>query len=234
MVRLDTAIERRLHPSAVGSVALLLAFGSCLYAAGSDERLYVERKPVDIKVGPRTLVGQHMKIKDYFGRALDPKDKDDKKLWRRQWVKDQKIRPRQYLVFFTDSDRLGSAMLCYVPRSDKAAVDLIEERLQEKDPIVLTGQLMARELGDGDEPDITHFMVASVQRGHGDARAFYVATDKGRKPITRAGEYEFACPMCGKKSFSLRFHEPMGSFDLTITCPHPNCGCVQTYRFTME
>lgn len=220
--------------AALAAVASVLAFCPAVDAARAPELLYIEKKPVDIKVEPQAFEGKHMKIKDYFGRPLDPKDRDDKKLWRRRWVKDQKIRQKQYLAFFTESDRVGSAMLCYVPRSDKRAVDLVQNQLAKDEPIVLKGRLMAREIGDHGEPDITHFMVASLQRGHEEQRVFFVSTSKGRKEIKRAGEYEFSCPKCGKKLFSVRFHELMGSFDLAVTCPHDKCGGTYTYRFTME
>ena len=218
-------------------IAGLLPFQSDSCAADRDKPIYVLREPGYVKVYAKDLEGDYIKIKDFFDRPLEPKDRYDKKVWKRDWMKDQRISKRQYVAFYTDSDLDGSGMLCLLPRSNKKAAALVEKDLKGKDRILITGRLMKHEIGDDDEPDMSFFIVDSIQRGHDEKVAegkLYVSVGKERMQVPSTGKWAFKCPKCGKAAFTVRLHTLTGAFDLDITCPHQGCGAMYTYRFTME
>lgn len=227
-----------MHVAVLGGILCSLPAGQRPCLAAAKRQAYAPVKLVDLKLSPSSYEGRYMKVKDYFNRALDDKkDKDDRRVWKRKWLRSQKMTSKQYVAFYTDRE-LGSGMLCYVPLTDERLVKLVQGGLTRGEPILLQGRYMEREFGrDADEPDLSHFMVDAIYRGHDDAdlgRKLYVAVGKQRQPIPRTGKYEFPCPKCSKKAFAIRFHGLTASFDLTVKCPHPACGQETIYRFTME
>jgi len=220
-------------------IAGLLSFQDDSYGAGRDKPLYVLREPSYVKVYARDLEEDYIKIKDFFDRPLGGKEfrREDKKVWKRRWIKDKKIKERQYVAFYTDSDLDGSGMLCLLPRSNKKAAALVTKGLEGKERIFITGRLMKHEIGDDDEPDLTFFMVDTIHRGHDEKKEdgkLYVSVGKERMQVPSTGKWAFKCPKCGKSSFSIRLHTLAGAFDLDMTCPHQGCGATYTYRFTTE
>lgn len=218
-------------------IAGLLSLQGDSCAAGRDKPIYVLREPSYVKVYARDLEGEYIKIKDFFDRPLDPRDRYDKKVWKRKWLKGKKISKKQYVAFYTDSDLDGSGMLCLLPRSNKKATALAEKGLGNGDRIFITGRLMKHEIGDDDEPDLTFFMVDSIQRGHEEKKdegTLTVSVGKERMQVPSTGKWAFKCPKCGKPAFTIRLHTLAGAFDLDITCPHQGCGAKYTYRFTRE
>jgi len=227
-----------MHVASLGGILCSLFAGQRPCLAAAKQQAYAPVKVVDLNLSPTSYEGRYLKIKDYFHRALDSKrDRDDRRVWRRKWIRSQKMTSKQYVAFYTDR-KLGSGILCYVPRTDDRLVKLVQGGLARGEPILLQGRYMRYEFGLGaDEPDLGHFMVDAIYRGHDDSalgRKLYVAAGKQRQPIPRTGKYEFPCPKCGKKAFTIRLHGLVASFDLTVKCPHPNCGKETIYRFTME
>ena len=182
--------RRNIFVGLVAAAALLVASAARVHAAPAKKIKYHEVAPSVVKISPRGYEGKYIKIKDYFGRALDEKkSRDDRWLWKRDWVRGQRMSSKNYLAFFTDRDDQGSNMLCYVPLSNKAAVELVQG-LAEDDRILIKGQLKVHELGDKlNESDITHFIVDSIKLDHDEEEVetrLFVSVGKTRAQIPRS------------------------------------------------
>ena len=230
----DVNSQERIIAAAFWAAALLLLVPSA-QAAGGKRVKYREIPPSDVKIDPTAYKGEKIKIKDYFGRMLTSKTRDERNIWKREWPKERKMKSRDYIAFFTEESGEGSDMLCYVPITNKAATALLKEGLDEGARIMLKGTVMEREFGEKrNDPDITHFFVDAIKLDHDDADdevRLFMAVDRLAQEIERPAKYSLPCPKCGKSVLTITIHKMQAGLDLNLACPHAGCKRTMTFKF---
>ncbi len=228
--------RQQMHKNLLAAIAVAIVAPLPGMAAPATKPYYLEVAPTDLKVQPSSYEKKYVKVKDYFGRLLDMKDKADRRLWRRDWAKRNKVTNKTYFAFFTQGEGEGSNMLCYIPLSNKAAIQLVQSGLAEGQPILIKGQVKEHELGERvTDPDITYFMLDEIHLNHDEikqATQLFVSVGKNRTAIKKPGAFDLYCPKCEKPICTIRFHKLDAMFDLKFKCP--NCGTGVTYRFSNE
>ncbi len=205
-------------------------------AQASDAKPYYrEVPPTLLKTAPQNYEGHYVKVKDYFGRLLDMKERADRRIWRREWPKTEHISPKTHFPFFTQEDGPGSNMLCLIPLKNKDALKVVRDGLPEGQPIYLYGKVAKYEIGERQrDPDITYFFVDKLRLEHDEVQApekLTVSVGKTKATISRPGEYKLFCPFCRKQVCTVTFHKLTADFELKIKCSNPKCKRMVNFRF---
>lgn len=112
---------------------------------------YTRVEPGEVSMHPDNFVGKALEIKDRFSRNV---------AWARvpRGAAQFEVAPETHIVFRT-SPGTGSNMLCFLPRRDEGAMEVVEG-LVEESPITIVGELVGR---TGNE---SIFIVNRLFRGH--------------------------------------------------------------------